>query len=111
MRDNTEEGELDPAEGIRRRCKKNFSSVLSSIGKRTGEGCDHGSEVGKVYSTRGGEGPVPPQKPKESGRIGSCEKDFVSKKSNGQAGVPNLCNDRSQWARNMGKGECCFHFH
>jgi len=38
-------GELDPAEDVRRRCKKN--SVISCIGKRTREGCDHGSEVGQ----------------------------------------------------------------
>jgi len=81
MRDNPGGGELDPAEGVRRRCKKNFSFVLSYIGKRTREGCDRGSEVGTVHSGRDGEGPVPPRKPKESGRRGSYEKDFVSKKS------------------------------
>jgi len=42
--------ELDPAEGVRRRCKKNSPSVFSCIGKRTREGCDRGSEVGTVYS-------------------------------------------------------------
>jgi len=44
MRDNTEEGEFDPAEGVRRHCKKSFPSVLFCIGKRTREGCDRGSE-------------------------------------------------------------------
>jgi len=48
MRDNLG-GESDPAEGVRRRCKKN-SLVLSCIGKRTREGCDRGSEVGRVHS-------------------------------------------------------------
>jgi len=74
-------GELYPAEGVRRRCKKNSPSVLSRIGKRTREGCDRGSEVETVHGGRDGEGPVYPTKPKESGRRGSCEKDFVSKKS------------------------------
>jgi len=32
MQDNPEGGELDPAEGVRRRCKKN-SSVLSCVGR------------------------------------------------------------------------------
>jgi len=49
MRGKPEGGELDPAEGIRRRCKKNSPSVLFCIGKRTREGCDRGSEVGTVH--------------------------------------------------------------
>jgi len=44
MRDN-QGGESDPAEGVHRRCKKNFPSFLSCIGKRTKDGCDRGSEV------------------------------------------------------------------
>jgi len=40
MQDNPEGGKLDPTEGICRRCKKNSSSVLSCIGKRTRECCD-----------------------------------------------------------------------
>jgi len=36
--------ESDPAEGVRRRCKKNSPSVLSYVGKRTRECCDRGSE-------------------------------------------------------------------
>jgi len=54
MRDNQEGGELDPADDVRRRCKKN-SSVLSYIGEGTREGCDRGSEVGTVHSRRCGE--------------------------------------------------------
>jgi len=81
MQDNPGGGESDPAEGIRRRCMKNSPSVLSLIGKRTRYGCDRGSEVGTVHSGRDREGPVPPRIPKESGRRGSCEKDFVSTKS------------------------------
>jgi len=54
MRDNSR-GELDPAENVHRRCKKN-SSVLSCIDKRTREGCDRGSEVRTVHSGRDGEG-------------------------------------------------------
>jgi len=38
------------AEGVRRRCMKNSPSVLSCIGKRTKEGCVHGSEVETVHS-------------------------------------------------------------
>jgi len=33
-------GELDPAEAVRRRCKKSSPSVLSCIGKRKREGFD-----------------------------------------------------------------------
>jgi len=44
MRDSQGGGESYPAEGVRRRCIKNFPSVLSYIGKRTREGCDHGSD-------------------------------------------------------------------
>jgi len=47
MRDNAEGDELDPAEGVRWRCKKN-SSFLAYIGKRIREGCDRGSEVWTV---------------------------------------------------------------
>jgi len=60
---------------------KNSPSVLYCIGKRTREGCDRGSEVGTAHSGWDGEGPVPPRKPKESGRGGCCEKKFVSTKS------------------------------
>jgi len=50
MRDNPEGDELDPAEGVRRRCKKNFSSVFSCISKRTREDCDRDSKIGTVHS-------------------------------------------------------------
>jgi len=50
MRDSQGGGETDPAEGGRKRCMKNFSSVLSCIGKKTIEGCDRGSEVEAVHS-------------------------------------------------------------
>jgi len=50
MRDNPGGGELDTAEGVRRRCKKISPLALSCIGKRAREGCDRGSEVGTVYS-------------------------------------------------------------
>jgi len=76
MRDNPGGGESDPAEGVRRRCKKN-SSVLFCIGKRIREGCDHGREVLTVHSGWDGERSVPPRKPKESGRRESCVKDLV----------------------------------
>jgi len=38
MQDNPEGGELDSAECVRMRCKKNSPSVLSCISKRTIEG-------------------------------------------------------------------------
>jgi len=50
MRDNLGGGELDPAEGVRRCCKKNSPSVLSCSGKRTRKSCDRDSEVGTVHS-------------------------------------------------------------
>jgi len=50
MRANPGGGESDPAEDVRRRCKKNSPSVLSYTGKMTREGCDRGSEDGTVYS-------------------------------------------------------------
>jgi len=88
MWNNPKAGELDPADDVRRRCKKNSLSVLSCMFyfrfirfsfrfiKRTKEGCDHGSEVETVHSRRSGEEPVPLRKPKESGRR---ENDFVSR--------------------------------
>jgi len=48
MQDNPDGGELDPANDVRRCCKKNSSFVLSCIDKRTKEGCDGGSEVRTV---------------------------------------------------------------
>jgi len=53
MRDNPGGDELDPAKGVRRRCKKNSLSVLSCIGKRTSEGCDRGSDVGQFTADEG----------------------------------------------------------
>jgi len=50
MRNNPEGGELDPVDDVRRRCKEN-SPVLSCIGKRTREGCDHGIEVGTTVGS------------------------------------------------------------
>jgi len=50
MRDNPGGDELNPAEGVRKRCKKNSHIVLSCIGKRTREGYDRGSKVGTVHS-------------------------------------------------------------
>jgi len=46
MRDNLEGGKLDSAVEVCKRCK-NSPSVLSCISKRTKEGCNRGSEVGK----------------------------------------------------------------
>jgi len=97
VRDNPERGVLDAADDVRRRWKKNPSSVLSCI-KRTREGCDRGSEVGTVHSEQDGERPVPLRKPKESSKRENCEKDFVSKSYNRYA-LSLLC-----------EGECCSGF-
>jgi len=48
MRDNTKEGELDPAEIIHKRCKKNSPSVLSCISKRTNEGVTVAAKLGQL---------------------------------------------------------------
>jgi len=104
MRDNPEGGESDHAEGVRRRCMKNSSSVLSCMGKRTTEGCNRGSEIGTVHSGRDREGPVPPRKPKESGRRGSCEKNFVPKKSSGCAKSLQR-TEQAGWKHESGFGE------
>jgi len=106
MRDNPGGGELDPAEGVRRPCKKNFRSVLSCIGNSTREGCNRGSEVGTVQSGWDGAGPVPQWKSKESAGERIVRKISSPKRV---TNVPNLCNGRGQWAlgRNMVKGECC----
>jgi len=103
MRNIPEGGELDTADDVCRRCKKNSSSGLSCIGKRTREGCDRGSEVGTVHNGQDGEGPVPLRKPKEPGRSESCDK--ISSPS-GIAGMFHLCNDQGHWAGNMGKWKC-----
>jgi len=50
MRYNPGGDESNPAEGVRRRCKKNFSSVLSCIGKRIREGSDRVGEIGTDHS-------------------------------------------------------------
>jgi len=76
MRD-TPGGELDPADDVCRRCKKN-SSVISCIDKRTKEDCDRGSEW-TVLSGRDREWSVPLRKLKESGSRESYVKNFVSR--------------------------------
>jgi len=87
MRDNPEGGELDPADDVHKRCKKNSPSVLSCIDKRTKEGCDRGSEVGTVHSGKDGEGPAPLWKP------GIWQKREYMK-------LPG------KWAGDMGEEEC-----
>jgi len=64
MRDNPGGGESDPAECLQTLHEEfSFHFILHR------------------YSRRDGEGQVPPRKPTESGRRGSCEKDFISTKS------------------------------
>jgi len=89
MRDNPEGGDLDPADDVRR---KNFSSILSCINKKTKEGCDHGSRT--VHNEQDGKGQFL-RKPKESGKKESYEKDFISR-------------SYSRYASSLlGEGECC----
>jgi len=47
MRDNLDGGELHPTVDDRRRCKKNSLSALSYICKKTKEGSNRGSKVGR----------------------------------------------------------------
>jgi len=54
MRDNPEEGESDPTEGVCRRCKKNSPFVLSYTGKRTRESFNRGSKLETVHNGRDG---------------------------------------------------------
>jgi len=61
MRNNPEGGDLDLAEGVYMRCKKNLLSVLSCTGKRTREGCVVGT--GNSRRDREGERSVPPSEP------------------------------------------------
>jgi len=51
MRDSQGGWEPNPAEGVHRRCMKNFS-VLSCIGKRTIEDCNRGGEVESIVHCR-----------------------------------------------------------
>jgi len=78
MRDPPEEGELDPAVDVRRRCMKNSPSVLSCIDKRTKESCNRGSEVGTVHSVRGEKGPFLLGNRRNLARE-NFEKDFFSR--------------------------------
>jgi len=52
MQDNPVRGELDLAVDDRRRCKKNSSSILSCIDKKTKESCNRGSKVRILHSGR-----------------------------------------------------------
>jgi len=65
--------------------------------------------IGKTGQEKAGKMLVSSRKAKVSGRSGSCEKDFVSKKSSGCA-YPNLCNNQGQRAGNMDTGEYCSGF-
>jgi len=91
MWDNPGEGELDPGEGFRRHCK-NSLSILFCIGKRTREGCDHGSEVETVNSGSW-EGPVPPRNRRNLAEEGVVRK-ISSPKS--LASVHNLYNGQGR---------------
>jgi len=56
MRDIPEGGELDPAESVRKRYKKNSASVLTCINERTKEGCDRGRKSRQLIADEAGKG-------------------------------------------------------
>jgi len=56
VQDNPGGGELNSADDVRKRCKKNSPSVLFCIDKRTKVSCDRGSEVGTVHNREAGKG-------------------------------------------------------
>jgi len=62
MRDSPEGGELDPAEGVRRRCKKNYS-VLSCVVRGQEKAVTVAASDSDRIIT------IPRRKPKKSGRI------------------------------------------
>jgi len=64
--DNPGGGESDSAKGVRRRCKKNSSSILSFIKRWL---CPWQRSRDSSQQMKW-DGPVPPRKPKESGRRG-----------------------------------------
>jgi len=74
MRDNPEEGELDPAECSR--CKKNSLSVEKAVTMAAKSGWFTVDETGMGQFLRGNQ-----RSPTEKGDV----KDFVSKKSSGCA--------------------------
>jgi len=49
MQDNPGGGDLDPADDVRR---KNFSSVLSCIDKKTEEGCDQSGQFTAIETRK-----------------------------------------------------------
>jgi len=56
MRDNPGGGGLNPAKGVRRRCKNNFPFVLSCIGKRTREAVIVAAKSGQFTADETGKG-------------------------------------------------------
>jgi len=104
MRDNPEGSELDPAECVRRRCKKNSPSVLSCIGKGQVKAVTVAAKSGQFTADETGKGQF-----FQGNRRYLAKEGVVRKISSPRrvAGMPNLCNER---AGNMGKGECCSGF-
>jgi len=74
-------GESDLAEGVRRHCMKNSPSFLFCIGKGQKKVVTLAAKSRQFTADKTGKGQFLPRKPKESGRRGSSEKDFVSTKS------------------------------
>jgi len=108
MRDNPEGGESYPAEGVRRRCKKN-SSVLFCIGKRTREAVTVAAKSGQFTVDETGQGQI--LRGNRRNLAGERER-VVRKISSPQkvVSVSNLYNGPNQWARNMGNEESCSGF-
>jgi len=81
MRDSQRRSESDPTENVCKRCMKNSPSVLSCIGKITKKAVTTAAKSKQFTADKTGKGQFLRGKPKESGRRGSCEKEFVSTKS------------------------------
>jgi len=88
--------------------KKNSSFHFILHRKKTKESCDRVREIWTVHRERGGEEPFPLNKSTKSGKISTCEKDFVSKYR--VASVSYLCNDRGYRTRYNDEGKCCSSF-
>jgi len=91
MRENPGKGESDPAEGARRRCKKNFSSVLSCIERGQEKAVAVVAKSGQFTADKSGKG-----KFLRGNQRNLAGEGVVSKISSPQriAYVFNLCNGR-----------------
>jgi len=104
MQDNSGD-ELDHADDVCMRSKKNSPSISSCIGKRTVRLWPwHQSQVDSQRARWGRF---------LWGNWRNLAEERVVRKTlspGSITGMPYLCNDQGQWAGNMGKGERCFGF-